>query len=362
MERWPTRSDTTLRTSHGHQRLLQPEPGPDRGRQGWRGQDHHGGRPGPPGRPGRASPSWWWSSRAARGWPPPSAAPSALGYAGSVLNAAGAGSGRRAGGRRHGASRRARSRPGPSPPTTPCSSTWPTTGCAGSPSGCCRRGSSTWWPAPSPASGTSWSSGKVKQLERSGVADLVLVDAPATGHTMTFLSSAGGLLDAARGGPDPGPGRRRGGAADRSGPVPGGPGHPARGDAGQRGGRGRLPARGQGRLALGPVIVNACYPPLDGLDDPAAEAAAAAGVDAGCRPGSAGPGRGPPVPAHPPASSRREQLERLAEELPLPQLRVPFVFTDAIGPDELDALSQALAAGHRGACTNPRPGHRRCRS
>jgi len=43
--------------------------------------------------------------------------------------------------------------------------------------------------------------GKVKQIEQQGVADLILVDAPATGHTMTFLSSAAGLLDAARGGP-----------------------------------------------------------------------------------------------------------------------------------------------------------------
>ncbi len=48
--------------------------------------------------------------------------------------------------------------------------------------------------------------GKIKQIERSHLADLVLVDAPATGHTMTFLSSAGGLLDAAgavRSGPRP---------------------------------------------------------------------------------------------------------------------------------------------------------------
>jgi hypothetical protein len=35
----------------------------------------------------------------------------------------------------------------------------------------------------------------------------------------------------------------------------------------------------------------------------------------------------------------------LAHELPLPQLRVPFLFTDAIGPAELDQLSDALAAG-----------------
>ena len=43
--------------------------------------------------------------------------------------------------------------------------------------------------------------GKVKQLERDRVADLIVVDAPATGHAVTFLTSASGLLDAARGGP-----------------------------------------------------------------------------------------------------------------------------------------------------------------
>ena len=43
--------------------------------------------------------------------------------------------------------------------------------------------------------------GKVKQLERGRATDLIVVDAPATGHVMTFLSSAKGLLDAARSGP-----------------------------------------------------------------------------------------------------------------------------------------------------------------
>ncbi|MBO0713255.1 MAG: hypothetical protein J2P59_00765, partial [Acidimicrobiales bacterium] len=43
--------------------------------------------------------------------------------------------------------------------------------------------------------------GKVKALERAGVADLIVVDAPATGHALTFLTSAQGLLDAARVGP-----------------------------------------------------------------------------------------------------------------------------------------------------------------
>jgi arsenite-transporting ATPase len=43
--------------------------------------------------------------------------------------------------------------------------------------------------------------GKVKQLERSGEWDLVVVDGPAAGHAITFLTAAPGLLDAARGGP-----------------------------------------------------------------------------------------------------------------------------------------------------------------
>jgi len=43
--------------------------------------------------------------------------------------------------------------------------------------------------------------GKVKQFERSGDYDLVVVDGPAAGHAVTFLTSASGLADAVRGGP-----------------------------------------------------------------------------------------------------------------------------------------------------------------
>ena len=56
--------------------------------------------------------------------------------------------------------------------------------------------------------------GKVKQLERDQVADLILVDAPATGHAVTFLTSAGGLLDVARGRTGPHPGGRGGGVPE----------------------------------------------------------------------------------------------------------------------------------------------------
>jgi arsenite/tail-anchored protein-transporting ATPase len=43
--------------------------------------------------------------------------------------------------------------------------------------------------------------GKLKQLERSGDHDLILVDGPAAGHAITFLMSARSLLDTVSGGP-----------------------------------------------------------------------------------------------------------------------------------------------------------------
>ncbi|BAN04132.1 putative anion transporting ATPase [Ilumatobacter coccineus YM16-304] len=43
--------------------------------------------------------------------------------------------------------------------------------------------------------------GKIKQFERSGEYDLIVVDGPAAGHAVTFLTSASALSDAARGGP-----------------------------------------------------------------------------------------------------------------------------------------------------------------
>jgi len=43
--------------------------------------------------------------------------------------------------------------------------------------------------------------GKIKQLERSDEWDLIVVDGPAAGHAISFLTSAAGLRDAVRGGP-----------------------------------------------------------------------------------------------------------------------------------------------------------------
>ena len=43
--------------------------------------------------------------------------------------------------------------------------------------------------------------GKIKRFERSGEYDLIVVDGPAAGHAITFLTSATGLANAVRGGP-----------------------------------------------------------------------------------------------------------------------------------------------------------------
>jgi anion-transporting ArsA/GET3 family ATPase len=184
--------------------------------------------------------------------------------------------------------------------------------------------------------------GKVKQIERSGIADLVLVDAPATGHTMTFLSSATGLLDAARSGPI------RSQAADVVALLS----NPARCQVALVTLPEEMPVNeaveaayqleDRVGIALAPVIVNGYYPDLAGLSTPAREAAASAGAD---------------LPDKLVTSLdrarefrltrrqlQREEVERLAGQLPLPQLRVPFLFSDSIGPSELETLSDALGA------------------
>lgn len=43
--------------------------------------------------------------------------------------------------------------------------------------------------------------GKIKQIERSGTYDLILVDGPAAGHAITFLMAAKSLRSSVRGGP-----------------------------------------------------------------------------------------------------------------------------------------------------------------
>ena len=127
--------------------------------------------------------------------------------------------------------------------------------------------------------------GKVKQLERGGrgekldpeewgrPADLIVVDAPAAGHTVTFLQSAKGLLDAVRVGPI------RNQAQDVADLL----GDPTRTGVMLVTLAEETPVNELIETAyaledrvgvrLTPVVVNALYPPLDGLEVDPVEAA-----------------------------------------------------------------------------------------
>jgi hypothetical protein len=94
---------------------------------------------------------------------------------------------------------------------------------------------------------------------------------------------------------------------------------------------------------LGPVIVNGIYPHIDHMDADPAEAAAAAGV-------SLGPEEADALRAAAEFRRRREQVQaeqvtRLAEGLPLPQLWLPHLFTTELGLRDVDQLADALATG-----------------
>jgi anion-transporting ArsA/GET3 family ATPase len=188
--------------------------------------------------------------------------------------------------------------------------------------------------------------GKVKQLEREHMADLIVVDAPATGHAITFLTSAAGLVSAARGGPlrsqaqevvdllsDPTRCRVLLVTLPEDMPV-------------SEAIESAYTLEDKAGVQLGPVIVNACDPKPVGLDRPAGDVAGSAGI--------------PVAPEHLTSleEARRfrlerhaitdEQLDRLARELPLPHLLVPSVAAASIGREETAFLAEALATAVSG--------------
>ncbi len=182
--------------------------------------------------------------------------------------------------------------------------------------------------------------GKAKQLERSGSAELILLDAPAAGHAVTFLLAPRALLDAVRVGPI------HGQARDVLELL-------------------TDPARCQVLLvtlpeetpvnelvetafhledrvgvSLGPVVVNGLYRELAGLDaDPGAAADA---LGATLRPGEAEALAAAGAFRLDRMALQRQQLDRLRERLPLPQLHLPFLFDSDLGPPQLEVLAGAV--------------------
>jgi anion-transporting ArsA/GET3 family ATPase len=185
--------------------------------------------------------------------------------------------------------------------------------------------------------------GKVKQLEREGAADLIVLDAPASGHAISFLRSARGLLDAVRVGPiesqardvlemltDPTRCQVVLVTLPEETPV---------NELIETAYR----LEDEVGISLGPVVVNGVYDDVEGLDADPVEAAAAA--DAFLHPGEADALRAAARFRRHRTDLQHEQLARLAVDLPLPQIRIPYVFTADLGPAETSGLATRLTAG-----------------
>jgi anion-transporting ArsA/GET3 family ATPase len=187
--------------------------------------------------------------------------------------------------------------------------------------------------------------GKVKQLEVQSAAggkgqpDFIVVDAPAAGHAVSFLASAYGLLDAAAVGPI------RAQANDVVGLL----GDPNRCQVMLVTLPEETPVNeavdtafhleDRAGVQLAPIVVNGMWPHLD-LPADVDRAAAAAGVELAATDLDL---------LRRAAAFRRqrqrlqdEQVARLADRLPLPQLRLPFLFTTELGPADVSTLAAVL--------------------
>jgi hypothetical protein len=177
--------------------------------------------------------------------------------------------------------------------------------------------------------------GKIRQLEQHGDAELIVVDAPAAGHAMTFLQAPLGMARSAPSGPI----RHQADLVlemfadgDRCQVV-----------------LVTLPEEtpvtevietaygleDHVGIQLGPIVVNSRWSSIEGLDR------ALAGLPAG----------GEPSDAQRAAAYRLSHLHaqagevaRLRRELPLPQIELPYLFSTAIERADLDTLADAMLA------------------
>jgi arsenite-transporting ATPase len=184
--------------------------------------------------------------------------------------------------------------------------------------------------------------GKIKELERTRAADLIVVEAPPAGHAAPFIRSARALQDAVTSGP----------VRDQADEVAAMLADASRAQALLVTLAEETPVNEVIELAydieedlglaLAPLVVNACWPDRDGLALTPAAAAKRSKVTltpadrAALAESSAfGAAR---------LAVQREQLERLDRDLPLPRLTLPRLPTPRLGPEHLDTLAEALAA------------------
>ena len=179
--------------------------------------------------------------------------------------------------------------------------------------------------------------GKVKALAREDPADVIVVDAPAAGHAITFLASARGLLDAVRVGPIVEQAREVNDMLTDASkcqvilvtlpeetPV-------------NEVVETAFALEDRVGIKLAPLVVNGVYPVLD-LDIGAIARDGVDGSDAENLRAAA------EFRLHRQAL-QAEQVKRLRDALPLPQIVLPQLFTSALGPGELRTLAAAMADG-----------------
>ena len=184
--------------------------------------------------------------------------------------------------------------------------------------------------------------GKIKQIEQSGEADLIVVDGPAAGHAITFLTSPAGLADSIPTGP----------IATQAAEVLAMLRDPDRCQVVLVTIPEETPVNETIETAfsledrvgvqLGPLVVNA-------LD--------AAGLDV---PDPDSPGSADTASMHPPdvreavaeaaryrrrrSADQAAQVDRLTAAVPLPQVRLPMVFAAGLDAADVARLADRLAA------------------
>ena len=183
--------------------------------------------------------------------------------------------------------------------------------------------------------------GKIKELERERAADLIIVDAPPAGHAAPFLRSASGLSDVVKSGP----------IQDQAGEVSEMLADSKRCSALLVALPEETPITEVIELAnelgdglgihLLPLVVNACWPDLAGLEKSPAMAARShklklttSAKDALESAAVFGRSR---------LTQQREQIARLAGERPEPIITLPRLATPRLDADDLIILADALA-------------------
>ena len=190
--------------------------------------------------------------------------------------------------------------------------------------------------------------GKVKAIDVESRFNLIIVDAPAAGHAVTFLTSPRGLLDAVKVGPinaqanaviellaDPARCQVMLVTIPEETPV-----NELVDTA--------YTLEDRVGIKLAPVVINGCAPAIAGLDEKAPSAEEVerdAGVaDVFVRPQEAVDLAAAAAFRAERHALQREQADRLARRLPLPQIRLPFLYTADLGPAEVELLADVFTA------------------